>query len=93
MVDEKSCEHRYLTSYGNGWVCANRACGVGILSLAVPLPMPLVIEALRAVTEAPAAGVNVPHKPHVGDMLCNGEFCAAAGMNSPDGGQHGQGNR
>jgi hypothetical protein len=43
------CTHRYLTSYGDGWECANRKCRVGILSLAVPLPMPLVKEALEAI--------------------------------------------
>jgi hypothetical protein len=47
------CEHRYLTSYGKGWVCANPACGVGILSLSVPIPMPLVEKALRVI-----AGMN-----------------------------------
>lgn len=43
------CTHRYPTSYGKGWVCANRACGVGIFSLVLPLPMPLVVEALKAI--------------------------------------------
>lgn len=45
---QKLCEHRYLTSHGNGWVCADRSCGVGILSLALPLPMPLIERAFQA---------------------------------------------
>jgi hypothetical protein len=49
---ERDCTHRYLTSYGQGWVCANRACGIGILSLSVPLPLPLIAEALRAIASA-----------------------------------------
>lgn len=45
MSEAKACEHQYLTSHGRGWECAR--CGVGILSLAVPLPLPLVVEALE----------------------------------------------
>jgi len=45
--EAQPCLHRYLTSYGKGWECAD--CGVGILSLAVPIPMPLVVEALKAI--------------------------------------------
>lgn len=41
-----TCGHRFLTSHGRGWECAD--CGVGILSLTVPLTMPLVKEALSA---------------------------------------------
>lgn len=51
MADEKQCEHRLLTSFGRGWECSR--CGIGILSLAVPLPMPLVIEALRVLASPP----------------------------------------
>jgi hypothetical protein len=64
-TEKMQCEHRYLTSYGKGWVCANRACGVGILSLAVPLPMPLVEEALRAL--AFAGGAVVAQTPKARD--------------------------
>lgn len=60
MADQQQCEHRYLTSYGKGWVCANRACGVGSLSLAVPLPMPLVEEALKVIA---ASGVMAAPAP------------------------------
>jgi hypothetical protein len=43
------CSHRYLTAYpgSGGWVCA--ACRVPILSLALPIPVPLVAQALMAV--------------------------------------------
>jgi hypothetical protein len=51
-VEVRQCDHRYLTSYGKGWICANRDCGVGILSIAVPLPMPLVEEALKAIASS-----------------------------------------
>jgi hypothetical protein len=53
VADENtgSCAHRYLTSHGRGWECAD--CGVGILSLSVPLPMPLVAKALAAIASNP----------------------------------------
>ena len=56
MNELKQCEHRYLASHGRGWECAD--CGVGILSLAVPLPLPLVAEALRAIAGAPTVGLS-----------------------------------
>ena len=47
------CAHRYLTSHGRGWECAD--CGVGILSIAVPIPMPLVVDALKFIAGIPRA--------------------------------------
>ncbi len=44
----KDCDHRYITAtHGRGWHCANRECGVGILSLSCPIPMPLIERALE----------------------------------------------
>ena len=45
------CAHRYLTSHGRGWECFD--CGVGILSIAAPIPMPLVVDALKLIAGIP----------------------------------------
>jgi hypothetical protein len=56
MSEQKDCTHRYLTSHGRGWECAD--CGVGVLSLSVPIPLPTIAKALEVI----AAGVALPVK-------------------------------
>ncbi len=55
LTNSEHCEHRYLTVYpgSGGWVCAD--CRVGILSLAVPLPMPLIEKAFAALSTGAAS--------------------------------------
>lgn len=48
-----ACEHKSLTAFkGSGWVCAD--CRVPVLSLMLPIPLPLIGAALAAISTAPA---------------------------------------
>lgn len=51
----RTCRHDYLTSHGRGWECAD--CGVGILSIVCPIPLPIIARALEIV--APSAGTCI----------------------------------
>jgi len=49
----KACEHRFITStVEKGWHCASRSCGVKLLSLSLPIPMPLIESAIMEITKA-----------------------------------------
>lgn len=48
-TEQDSCQHRYLTTHGNGWECAD--CHVGIFSLSVPIPLPLIAKALTVLVK------------------------------------------
>lgn len=48
------CQHEYITStFEKGWHCSD--CGVRLLSLSMPIPMPLIERALVAVGALPPA--------------------------------------
>ena len=45
------CEHQYLTvrPTTKGWICAS--CSVPMLSLSLPIPMPLIERAIAALAQ------------------------------------------
>lgn len=49
-VDWRTCPHDYVTSHGRGWECCD--CGVGLLSLMCPIPLPTVAQALEVIGAA-----------------------------------------
>jgi hypothetical protein len=52
-TEQATCQHRYLTSYfETGWICS--ACRVPMLSLMMPIPLPLIAEALKVVVSRAA---------------------------------------
>lgn len=51
MIPYQDCEHRYLTVFpgSGGWSCAK--CKVPVLSMMLPIPLPLIAQAIEAVVE------------------------------------------
>lgn len=49
--DAPACEHRYITSTREtGWMCAD--CGVRLLSLMLPIPLPTIAKAIAVLADA-----------------------------------------
>lgn len=58
-VSSGTCEHNEVTStFQKGWHCAS--CGVQLLSLSCPIPLPLISQAVHAIGAVPKhqAGVH-----------------------------------
>lgn len=76
MAEQKDCTHRYLTAHGRGWECAD--CGVGILSLFMPIPLPTIAKALEVI----APGVKACGKCGRSPQAC---VCGSARHEASDG--------